>query len=62
MASAKPSRRAARPPFPPHPHAVALTNGYVAGLLAGAAIYAVGAIVAALTINTSLGPDELAAH
>lgn len=45
-----------------HPHAVALTNGYVAGLLAGAAIYAVGAMVAALTINTSLGPVELAAH
>jgi EmrB/QacA subfamily drug resistance transporter len=45
-----------------HPHAVALTNGYVAGLLAGAAIYAVGAIVAALAINARLGPDELAAH
>jgi hypothetical protein len=43
-----------------HTHAAALTNGYVAGLLAGAAIYAVGAIVAALTINARLSPDELA--
>jgi MFS family permease len=45
-----------------HTHAVALTNGYVAGLLAGAAIYAVGAIVAALTINARLSPGDLAAH
>lgn len=45
-----------------HTHAAALTNGYVAGLLTGAAIYAVGAIVAALTINARLSPDELAGH
>ena len=45
-----------------HTHAAALTNGYVAGLLAGAIIYAVGAIVAALTINARLSPDELAGH
>jgi EmrB/QacA subfamily drug resistance transporter len=43
-------------------HAVALTNGYVAGLLAGAAIYAAGAVVAALTINVRLSPGDLAAH
>ena len=45
-----------------HTHAAALTNGYVAGLLTGAAIYAVGAIVAALTINARLSPGELAGH
>jgi hypothetical protein len=45
-----------------HTHVAALTNGYVVGLLAGAAIYAVGAIVAALTINALLSPDELASH
>jgi EmrB/QacA subfamily drug resistance transporter len=45
-----------------HAHAVTLTNGYAAGLLAGAVIYAAGAIVAALTINARLTPDELAAH
>ena len=45
-----------------HAHAAALANVYVAGLLTGAAIYAVGAIVAALTINARLGPGELAGH
>jgi EmrB/QacA subfamily drug resistance transporter len=45
-----------------HTHAAALTNGYVAGLLTGAAIYAVGAVVAALTINARLSPGELAGH
>ena len=45
-----------------HAHAVALTNGYVAGLLAGAVSYAVGAVVAAVFINARLGSDDLAAH
>jgi EmrB/QacA subfamily drug resistance transporter len=51
-----------------HAHAVALTDGYVAGLLAGAVIYAAGAIVAAIAINARLGPDgpdgpdDLAGH
>ena len=45
-----------------HAPAVALTNGYVAGLLAGAVIYAVGAIVAAITINARLSPAEPAGH
>ena len=45
-----------------HAPAVALTNGYVAGQLAGAVIYAVGALVAAITINARLSPGELAAH
>ena len=51
-----------RSQLPGHSHAVALTNGYVAGLLAGAVIYLVGAVVAALTINARLSSDELAAH
>jgi hypothetical protein len=45
-----------------HAHAVALTNGYTAGLLAGAAIYAVGAIAAALAIDARLTAAEAAAH
>jgi EmrB/QacA subfamily drug resistance transporter len=45
-----------------HAPTAALTNGYVAGLLTGAVIYAVGAVVAALTINARLSTDELAAH
>ena len=45
-----------------HAPALALTNGYVAGLLAGAVIYAVGAIVAAITINARLSPAEPAGH
>ena len=45
-----------------HTHAAALTNGYIAGLLAGAIIYAAGAVVAALTINARLSTDELAGH
>ena len=45
-----------------HGHAVALTNGYAAGLLAGAVIYAAGAIVAALTIDARLRPADLAEH
>jgi len=45
-----------------HAPAAALTSGYAAGLLAGAAIYATGAVVAALTINARLSPDALAMH
>ena len=37
-------------------------RGNVVGLLTGAAIYAVGAIVAALAINARLSPGELAGH
>jgi EmrB/QacA subfamily drug resistance transporter len=39
--------------------ATTLTNGYTAGLLAGAAIYAVGAIIAAIAINARLTPGEI---
>jgi hypothetical protein len=45
-----------------HPHAAALTSGYAAGLLAGAAIYAVGALVAALALNARLTAGEVAGH
>ncbi len=45
-----------------HTVAAALTNGYVAGLLAGSIIFAAGALVAALTIDARLTPAESAAH
>jgi hypothetical protein len=51
-----------RSQLPDHAHLVALTNGYTAGLLAGAASYAVGAVVAALAINARLTATEAAAH
>ncbi len=43
-----------------HTVAVALTDGYVAGLLAGSIIFAAGALVAALTIDARLTPAEAA--
>ena len=45
-----------------HTMATALTNGYVAGLTAGAAIFALGAVVALVFINVSIGADEIAGH
>jgi EmrB/QacA subfamily drug resistance transporter len=51
-----------RSQLPGHALAAALTSGYAAGLLAGAVIYGVGAIVAALAIRARLTPDELAQH
>jgi EmrB/QacA subfamily drug resistance transporter len=48
--------------LPGHTLAAALTHGYAAGLLAGAIIYAVAAIVALLTINARLSADEAAGH
>lgn len=48
--------------LPGHARAVALTSGYTAGLLAGAAIYAIGAVVAVLAINARLTATEAAAH
>ncbi|MCW2905885.1 MAG: transporter [Actinomycetia bacterium] len=41
---------------PGHTMAVALTDGYVAGLLAGSIIFAAGAVVAVLTINARVSP------
>lgn len=42
--------------------AVALTDGYVSGLLAGAIIFAVGAIVALVAINARVSGAEAAGH
>jgi len=41
---------------------VALTDGYVAGLLAGSVIFAVGALVAVLTINARVSAPQAAGH
>ena len=48
--------------LPGHAAAVALTDGYVAGLLAGALIFAAGAVVAICTVNARISADEAAAH
>jgi hypothetical protein len=48
--------------LPGHTTAAALTDGYVAGLLAGAIIVAAGALVALLTINARLSAAEAAGH
>jgi EmrB/QacA subfamily drug resistance transporter len=45
-----------------HTTAAALTNGYVAGLRVGAAIFAFGALVALLTINIRVSAEEVAGH
>lgn len=45
-----------------HTMASALTDGYVAGLVAGAAIFALGAVVAFATIRTRIRPDEVTRH
>jgi hypothetical protein len=41
---------------PGHTLAVALTDGYVAGLPAGSVIFAVGAVVAVATISARVSP------
>lgn len=48
--------------LPGHTASAAMTYGYVAGLAAGAAIFALGAVVAAVFINTSIGAEELSGH
>jgi predicted MFS family arabinose efflux permease len=45
-----------------HTAATALTDGYVTGLLAGAAIFALGALVALLTINIRVSAQQVAGH
>jgi EmrB/QacA subfamily drug resistance transporter len=45
-----------------HPVAAALTDGYVAGLLAGAVLFTVGAVVAICTVNARISPAEAAAR
>ncbi len=47
--------------LPGHTVAAALTDGYVAGLLAGSVIFAAGALVAVFTINARISAAE-AAH
>jgi MFS family permease len=49
---------ATRSQLPGHTMATALTHGYTVGLLAGAIIYAVGALVALFTINARLSAAE----
>jgi EmrB/QacA subfamily drug resistance transporter len=48
--------------LPGHALAAALTDGYCAGLYAGAALFAVGAIVALVAINARIGADEVPGH
>ena len=45
-----------------HAAAAALTDGYVAGLLAGAVLFTVGAVVAICTVNARISPAEAAAR
>jgi hypothetical protein len=45
--------------LPGHTMAVALTDGYVAGLLAGSVIFAVGALVAVLTVTARVSAPEI---
>jgi predicted MFS family arabinose efflux permease len=45
-----------------HTAATALSDGYIAGLLAGAAIFVIGAVVALLTINVRVSAEELPGH
>jgi len=51
-----------RSQLPGHTVAAALTDGYAAGLLAGAVCYAAGAAVAVLAIRARLSPAEAAGH
>jgi EmrB/QacA subfamily drug resistance transporter len=48
--------------LPGHTTAVALTDGYVAGLLAGSIIFAAGALVAVLTVSARVTASEAAGH
>ena len=45
-----------------HAVAAALTDGYVAGLLAGTVLFAAGAVVAICTINARISAAEAAVH
>jgi hypothetical protein len=48
--------------LPGHTTAAALTDGYVAGLLAGCIICAAGALVALITLNARVSPAGAAGH
>jgi hypothetical protein len=45
-----------------HTAATAMTDGYVAGLLGGAAIFVIGAVIALLTVNIRVSAEELPGH
>jgi EmrB/QacA subfamily drug resistance transporter len=45
-----------------HPAAAALTDGYLAGLLAGAVLFAAGAVVALLTVNARITETTAGGH
>jgi hypothetical protein len=45
-----------------HTIATALTDGYVAGLLTGAVLFAIGAVVAVLTINVAVSSEGTGSH
>jgi MFS family permease len=51
-----------RDQLPSHTMAAAMTDGYVAGLTAGAAIFALGAVVALVCINASISAEEISGH
>jgi hypothetical protein len=51
-----------RSQFANHPAAAALTDGYLAGLLAGAILFAAGAVVALFTVNARITEAEAAAR
>ena len=48
--------------LPGHTMAAALTDGYAAGLLVGAILFAVGALVALVTINAPPSAAEAVGH
>ncbi|MDQ2877125.1 MAG: hypothetical protein M3Y33_20890 [Actinomycetota bacterium] len=56
------SLRLHRHHLPGHTMATALTDGYTAGLIAAAAIFGIGAVVAVASINSSISADELSPH
>lgn len=53
---------ATRNHLPGHTPATALTNGYIAGLLAAAIIFAAGSLVAMFTINARVRAAEATGH
>jgi hypothetical protein len=48
--------------LPGHTVAAALADGYVAGLLAGSVIFAVGALIAVFTVNARVSAAEATGH
>jgi hypothetical protein len=48
--------------LPGHTQAAALTSGYCAGLFVGAALFAIGAVVALVAINARIEAGEAPGH